>query len=216
MQHLCTPSTSITDSALTTLLHGLLPPAATAAARRIRHTDEALLTIEERLSLSALAPASAAHGAGRHLARRLCAELGFPTTAIPRHPSGMPLWPPGVVGAIAHDEEFSVAVAAPAGRYDGIGVDIEPPGHVEESLLALIAAPAERRMLRALGCPAKALFCIKESVFKAVYPRDHIFLEFSGIHVDLHQGTAATHYGRQVRFRVVTHPHVLALAWADR
>jgi 4'-phosphopantetheinyl transferase EntD len=210
----CKQSTSITEATLATLLHGLLPPGATAAARRIRSADGALLTTEERASLEPAAdPHAAARGAGRHIARQLCATLGVPTTAIARHPSGMPLFPPGVAGSIAHDEEFSVAVAAPGERYDGIGVDIEPPGPVEGSLLALIATPAERAMLRATGCPAKALFCIKESVFKAVYPRDRIFLEYSGIRVDLHHGIATAYYGRQVFFRALTLPQIIAISW---
>jgi enterobactin synthetase component D len=65
------------------------------------------------------------------LAGRLCAEealriaTGRPCV-VGRDVSGMPLWPVGMVGSIAHTDDVACAVVAKQAGTFGIGIDIEP------------------------------------------------------------------------------------------
>jgi 4'-phosphopantetheinyl transferase EntD len=192
-----------------------LPLEAIAAVKAIEVGDEAFLTARELATMgSPLMAVQRASGAARCLARQLFDRLGIDARDLPRSGTGAPLWPVRVIGSLAHDAAFAAAVVARSGKLKGVGIDIEPSERLEAEVAELVATDAGER--EQFGCDSfgdKALFCIKEAVFKAVNPHDEIFLEFDEVVVDRSSQTARTCYGRQVRWRVLTSPRVIAIAW---
>ena len=153
-------------------------------------------------------------GAARIVARALLGSLGYPGIAIPRSETGAPVWPSGVIGSLAHDEDVAVAAIARAGRFSGLGIDVEPAVPLPPGLSSLIATPAERRCYRPEIIESRILFSIKEAVYKALNPLDGIFLDFQDVEVDLSAHRAVARSGRTIGFAFTMAPRVLAIAFA--
>jgi len=199
---------------LNRFLRDALPAGCIGEVRRIKPGDEQLLAAVEAEGLErAVLSVRQASGAGRDIARTLCEKLGVPITGIPRSPKRYPVWPAGITGSITHDAEFAAAVIAPADRFDGVGIDIEPAVPLTPEIRSLVGQPEEwAGFSRFVPCD-KALFSIKEAVFKAVYPRDEIFLDFHDVTVAFAPQTATISYGGTVHWRILSSPRVLAIAW---
>jgi 4'-phosphopantetheinyl transferase EntD len=181
-----------------------LPTGSAAAVRLIRADDERLLTpLEARGLERAVSRVRRASGAGRDLARTLCGQFGVPVADIPRSSRHDPVWPTGLLGSITHDNEFAAVVVCRSATLQGIGIDLSQ----------ILGTPEELADFSDLLFGEKVLFSIKEAVFKAVFPRDGIFLEFHNVTVSRASRTASTHYGRVVHWRVLNFPRVLAIAW---
>ncbi|MBV8441443.1 MAG: 4'-phosphopantetheinyl transferase superfamily protein [Hyphomicrobiales bacterium] len=181
-------------------------------ARRIREGDEAGF-----LGPSPLAPAGSkrrrAGGAARIVARRLIAELGGdPSAPLARTPSGAPQWPDGLVGSLAHDNDFAVAAVAGRGRLKGIGVDIEPAEPLPEDIVDFVLSETERRLTDGDGLQRRLVFVAKEAVYKAVHPFDGSELEFEHVEVRLAEARATLHDGRVLS--LVTHAGLKLIAVA--
>lgn len=176
--------------------------------------DDAFLTPEEAATLrnSALVVRRAS-GAARRVARQLTARLGIKIGDIIRDSGGAPRWPEGIVGSLSHDGVIAGAIVAKSGDLGGLGIDVEPPEYLEDGIARLVANYEERKQFDGDPFAEKALFSIKEAVFKAVHPCDHIFLDFLDVRVDRKTQTAETFYGRVVNWRVLTEPHVVSIAW---
>ncbi len=208
------PQPVVETEILHRFLRDELPSCAVGAVRPIKAGDEYLLTTSEAEPLrQAILPVKRATGAGRDLARRLCAQIGVPVGEIPRSPGRFPLWPVGVLGSITHDAQLAAAAVATSEQLRGLGIDIEPAHHLSSEIWAIVATAEEVAQFANIPFGTKALFSIKEAVFKAVYPRDQIFLDFHDVRVNVSARTATTQYGRKVQWRVMTVPHVLAIAW---
>jgi len=204
----------IDTEALKRFLDERLPAGCLGAVRAIVPGDEELLTPLEASGLDrAVISVRRASGAGRDLARLLCKELGSPTVEIPRSPQRYPVWPAGLVGSITHDAQFAAAIAGPANNFGGIGVDIEPPRPLPNGVTEIVASADELMAFSDLPYGDKALFSIKEAVFKAVYPHDRVFLDFCDVTVARSSQMATTNCGRILNWRVLTDPWVLAIAW---
>lgn len=181
----------------------------------IQPGDAALLTPGELEDVGPSAPkVQAASGAVRGVARQLCHRLGKPGAVLRKDCDGVPIWPEGLIGSLAHDRAFVAAVVArPHRGLCGIGVDIEAHMTLDADTAALIVRADEMDSLAKGGVSSLAAFAVKEAVYKAVYPNDRVFLEFHDVALDVRRRVATTAYGRQVFWRVVTTPRVLALAW---
>ena len=153
-----------------------------------------------------------ASGAARIVARGLLAQLGYPDAQVPKGAGGAPIWPAGVVGSLAHDDEVAVAAVGLQRDFASIGIDVEPAGALPADMLALVATPRERRMIDDDPVKAKLLFAAKEAVYKAVYPLDRVFLEFGDIEIDLATGTATTCTGRTLTLRSCASSQIVAVA----
>lgn len=199
---------------LNRFLYKELPAGCIGEVRPIKPGDEQLLAPVEAEGLErAVLSVRRASGAGRDIARSLCAQLGVPVAEIPRSPRRYPIWPAGITGSITHDSEFAAAVVAPADQFGGVGIDIEPPTPLAPDIRELVG---QREEWASFSNPAfcdKALFSIKEAVFKAVYPRDGIFLDFHDVTVAFAPRTATISYGGTVHWRILNSPRVLAIAW---
>lgn len=148
--------------------------------------------------MSAIARASTARmhefALGRRCAREALALLDGPRVAIPMGRFRDPVWPFGYVGSITHTQGFCAAAVAKSvsgnGTILGIGIDCEPLAHLPGELPGLVCSPEERAWLnnhRQDGVPWDRLFfCAKESVYKALFPATHRFLEFRdmGVRID--------------------------------
>jgi 4'-phosphopantetheinyl transferase EntD len=199
---------------LASFLKEQLPEGCIGDVRAILLGDERLLRpIELRGLEAATLSVRRASGAGRDLARRLCHQLEYPVDAIPRSPHRSPMWPSGIVGSISHDAEFVAAAVGHSNAVQGLGIDVEPLQRLPDGVTEMIGSKRELEELSGLEFCDKVLFCIKEAVFKAVYPRDGIFLDFNEVTVSAKPKLAKTTYGRTVNWRVATTPRVLAIAW---
>jgi 4'-phosphopantetheinyl transferase EntD len=203
------------DVALTTALAGLSPPGVLAGHRVIAPRDGDALFPSERVAFQrSVSKVIRQSGAARIVARGLLGSLGYTDIAIPRSETGAPVWPSGVIGSLAHDEDVAVAAIARVGRFSGLGIDVEPAVPLPPGLSSLIATPAERRCYPPEIIGSRILFSIKESVYKALNPLDGIFLDFQDVEVDLSAHRAVTRSGRTIRFAFTTAPRVLAIAFA--
>jgi 4'-phosphopantetheinyl transferase EntD len=119
---------------------------------------------------------------GRLAARDALAELGIGDVGIARAPSGEPLWPQGVVGAISHSNEVALALVGWRSDYVGLGIDVEELGRGPTPRAArLVCRPAEMEWAAPeAGTERLAmLFSAKEAVFKALYPIEGVWLGFA-------------------------------------
>ncbi|HTR14427.1 MAG TPA: 4'-phosphopantetheinyl transferase superfamily protein [Roseiarcus sp.] len=182
--------------------------------RRIRPGDEAAASYPVVAGAASLAR-SRASGAARIVARRLLAELGSDGEApLMRAPSGAPGWPPGIVGSLAHDAEFAVAVAARAGRLLSVGVDVEPAEPLPADLVDLALLPAEREETGGDGVKQRLVFACKEAVYKAIHPLDGSALEYPDIEARLTAGSARLRDGRRLKLATLVTGRLVAAALA--
>jgi 4'-phosphopantetheinyl transferase EntD len=127
--------------------------------------------------------------AGRTCARQALQRLDVPPTIIGRAESGAPLWPPSWVGSIAHCKGCAVAVAGPAARWLGFGIDVEPAEPLPEDAASIALTADERRQLEAMPDGyarwSRALFCAKECVHKLLNPLSGAWLEFDEVSIEL-------------------------------
>ncbi|SDA97408.1 4'-phosphopantetheinyl transferase EntD (siderophore biosynthesis) [Mesorhizobium qingshengii] len=195
----------------------IAPGSVRIGCRVIRDADEAHLLPEEARSIPARQQAMRrASGAARWIAHGLLAELGINDVAILRAPSGAPVWPDGMTGSLAHDDEMAVAAVAPVDRIASLGIDVEPAQPLPDDILALVAIPADRTDAVDRQLAGRILFSAKEAVYKAVYPLDREVLGYEDITVDLDAGHATTKTGRRVSLAYCTGPRVVVLAFVER
>ena len=120
--------------------------------------------------------------AGRAVARAALARLHAPVGPVLPGRAGEPRWPDGVVGSITHCAGYRACAVGLERDMAAIGIDAEPclpldGGSPDGGLLMAVAGDAEWAWLAELraACPAtpwdRVLFCAKESVYKAWYPR---------------------------------------------
>jgi len=183
--------------------------------RLISPGDEDTLLPEEAVT-SPSAKTRRASGAARVVARELLAGAGCENCAIPKAPSGAPIWPSQIVGSLAHDSYVAVAAVAPHCEFAGVGIDIEPAEALPIELLEIIATPSEQSALATYVYGGRLLFAAKEAVYKAVAGLDQIFLNHHDVEVDFLKRKAVVRNGRSVELRFCMSTHLLALAFIRR
>lgn len=195
----------------------IAPVGVRIGCRMIRDGDAAHLLPNEAHSIPARRPAMRrASGAARWIAHGLLAELGVKDVAILRTPSGAPVWPDGIIGSLAHDDDMAMAAVAPVGHIASLGIDVEPALPLPDEILALVATPADRTDAADRHLAGRLLFAAKEAVYKAVYPLDREVLGYEDITVDLNAGRATTKTGRKVGLVYCVAPRVVVLAFVER
>ena len=107
----------IADSTLSIALSALVRPGILIGHRLIAPGDEhALLAAELSAFSRSILKVRRQSGAARGLARDLLKKAGFGEIAIPKSPSGAPVWPPSIVGSLAHDDDVAIAAIASSSR----------------------------------------------------------------------------------------------------
>lgn len=132
--------------------------------------------------------------AGRSCARRAIGALGQRSNIeIIKGEMGRPMWPEGVVGSITHTHEYCAAAVALSDKYLGIGIDVEQNTELGEELLPMICTTKELQWLEEDPSSrlywGKKIFSMKESVYKALYPVYHDFLEFNDVCLSIDRTT---------------------------
>ena len=182
--------------------------------RLIADGDElALLPAEVAAFAGSVLKVRRASGAARIVARMLLSRFGREPYAIPKSTAGMPVWPDGIVGSLAHDAKVAIAAMAAQPEFQSVGIDIEPAEPLAPDLLRIVATAKERDRIEDDPLRGRLLFSIKEAIYKAVYPLDRTFLDHHDVEVSLADGTAVVRNGRVVRFRHCAATHIVALAF---
>ncbi len=182
--------------------------------RLIADGDELALLPDEMAAFSgSVLKVRRASGAARMVARTLLSRFGQASCAIPKSAAGMPVWPVGIVGSLAHDAKVAIAAMAAQSEFQSVGIDIEPAEPLAPDLLDIVTTAKERERIDDDPFRGRLLFSIKEAVYKAVYPLDRTFLDHHDVEVSLADGTAVVRNGRVLRFRHCVAGHIVALAF---
>jgi 4'-phosphopantetheinyl transferase EntD len=203
-----------TTSQLARAIEAMSVPGILVDHRLIAVGDElALLPAEVAAFAGSVLKVRRASGAARIVARMLLSRFGREPYAIPKSTAGMPVWPNGIVGSLAHDTKVAVAAMAAQPEFQSVGIDIEPAEPLAPDLLGIVATAKERDRIEDDPFRGRLLFSIKEAIYKAVYPLDRTFLDHHDVEVSLADGTAVVRNGRVVRFRHCAATHIVALAF---
>jgi 4'-phosphopantetheinyl transferase EntD len=157
---------------------------------------------------------------GRLLLREVLLAMGVEPGPILRTTGGRPALPMGVVASLAHDDDVAVCVAG-AGANLALGIDVEPARPLPAEILDdVITSMGDRNAVTVDGLVdpvrARLLFCVKEAVYKACFPLDEVFLEFTDVAVV--DGTlpgrveVTTTTGRRLIVQTAATPVLLAFA----
>jgi len=184
-------------------------------ARRVSPGDEAAFDDPGSVETAANLPRRRASGAARIVARRLLGELGADASApLRRSPSGAPIWPEGVVGSLAHDDEFAVAAVALRTDIARLGVDIEPAEPLPSDIVDRVLSVGEKRLTNNDRVMSRLIFSSKEAVYKALNALDGSPLEYDDIEIRLAEATAVFRDGRSLRLMAQRGERLVAVAFA--
>ena len=205
---------SPTSLPLQRAIEAMAVPGISVDHRFIADGDELALLPEELLAFAgSVIKVRRASGAARIVARKLLSHFGQAPSAIPKSAAGVPVWPQGIVGSLAHDSQVAVAAVATRRAFLNIGVDIEPAEPLDPDLLDMVATVKERERILDDPYQGRLLFAVKEAIYKAVYPLDGTFLDHHDVEVSLPAGTAVVRNGREVNFRYCVASHIVVLAF---
>lgn len=96
-----------------------------------------------------------------------------------------PIWPQGYLGSISHTSERALAVVAPEGSVTYLGIDHEAmiPMNVATKIAPQILNSDEMQLYYQLSIDfdqfCTIVFSVKESIFKAIYPKVERYINFS-------------------------------------
>jgi 4'-phosphopantetheinyl transferase EntD len=206
--------TVIRDPSLQSAIDALALPGVLIGHRLITLGDEdALLPQEAHAFVSSVVKVRRASGAARIVARQLLAQLGYAPCALPKAPSGAPIWPAGVVGSLTHDSRVAIAAVGRCRDVAALGIDVEPAEPLPSDLLDLVATPQERLKIADDPYHGRLLFAAKEAVYKAVYPLDQTFLDHHDVQISFAERKATVRNGRIVELRFAISAHLVVLAF---
>ncbi|MEX2474083.1 4'-phosphopantetheinyl transferase [Marinobacter sp.] len=146
-----------------------------------------------------------------YLAGRLCAREGLRrATGEPAVPAlgddRAPVWPTGCVGSITHTQGWAASIIGQQSDYAGLGLDAEIIMSDDRALplCRQILTPSEQARFRPelthqAGHFITLVFCLKETLFKALYPL--VQKRFYFEHAEL----LSWHPDGTARLRLLTH-----------
>lgn len=215
-----TPSSGILvnlfeEEALSKAMAAIAPAGVMTRCRMIKPGDEAYLLPEEARTIRSINPSALrASGAVRTIARELLEIHGMGGVAIPRGAAGAPIWPDGLVGSLAHDDQMAVAAVASSKLFRLLGIDVEMAAPLPDELAPMVLLPDDQAGSAFPNLAGRLLFAAKEAVYKAVFPLDGIILNYDDITVNLVDGHAVTSTGRRVGLAYCAVPRIVVLAFA--
>jgi len=172
-------------------LSTLLPREVATVVMTPRHRDMPVLAAEaEYLAAHRMRPRREAEfRAGRACAREALSRIGIDRWPLIPAATREPQWPADVVGSITHSGSYCAAAVAHASHCAGIGIDVEATGRVGDELAPAVCTSSELAALAKCRSGGRRelltlIFSAKESVFKAVFPRQRLFLEFNDVRID--------------------------------
>jgi len=173
------------------LFSGLFPAAVLVDVMQTASADPAdMFPAERAIITGAVSKRQREFCAARQLAHGLLSHLDVdPSFPLLNGPDRVPVWPPGIVGTIAHGGGIAVVAVARAEHFRGLGIDVEPGEALPDGLEKHVCSPAESRWAKTFpiheqGRALKLIFCIKEALYKAQYLVTRQFLDFDAFTVD--------------------------------
>ena len=130
--------------------------------------------------------------AGRQCVSQALAKLGSEENNVMPGVDGLPIWPMGFSGSISHSLGVAMAVVARSEKYSLIGLDLEKTNRISELAARRVIHPLEITFAEDNQVNASILFSLKESFYKAQFPRWHQQGNFRdlALSVDLAKGSA--------------------------
>ena len=192
------------------------------------HFDESLF---QRLAIpapqhlrQALRKRRAEYLASRYGVQQALATFGLDGFILSNNAARAPVWPAGVGGSLSHSHNRVCALlTCDADRLLGIDCEQVMAEATAQEMAEMIVSPAERQRLMALDRPfhqaLTAVFSVKESLYKAIWPWLGQFMEFGDAEVvavgmdcrqmrlRLTRGWSASFYqGREFQARLAWQP----------
>nr|WP_210334854.1 4'-phosphopantetheinyl transferase superfamily protein [Mesorhizobium mediterraneum] len=183
--------------------------------RPIGRVDEAALFASEVAALGRAVPkVRRQSGAARIIARTLLGKLGFPPMPILKTPSGVPTWPAGIVGSLAHHDTVAAAAIAEKDTIGALGIDIERNEPLPDGLIELVTTSRERSMYDLRLLQRRDLFVLKEAVYKACFPLCNEILDFQDVEINVKSSVAyVSRVNRTFSIEVCNSENVIGLAY---
>ncbi len=127
--------------------------------------------------------------AGRACARTMLELYGQGQHTVTIGPHREPIWPQGFIGSITHNGSYAAAVACPANKFIGIGIDIESVVSTDarHAMMDLVVSPEELECMRTEGVDfdfdtlLTLVFSSKESFFKAAFSQAKTYFDFDAL-----------------------------------
>lgn len=175
------------------LLAGLFAPPVRFRAAPLRAGLAQLAPSERALVEKAVAARQCEFAQGRVLAHRLLENLGVADAPLLRDADRVPLWPAGTLGSISHTRGLCAVAVARTREVEALGLDVELATPLSAELRRRVCTGVERRWLEArgeaeAGALGKALFSVKECVYKACFPRLRERWGFQELEVEIEPG----------------------------
>lgn len=178
------------------LIHGLFDAPVLVVSAPICGQISSLTSGERAIVSRAVDKRKTQFATGRILARRLLSDLGYFGFELLRDKDRVPVWPEDVVGSISHTEGLCVVAIASARNRVGIGIDVEPDQPVKAGVEKIVCRTRERDWVESGGASeygrrCRAVFCVKEAVYKSFFPRLRRVWGFQevGVDIDLDENT---------------------------
>lgn len=171
-------------------LDGLFPSFVRLVVAPVTDAPPCPFPEEHQAVAAAVARRQHEFGWGRACARAALEALGVAAVPIGVGAGRQPLWPPGVVGSIAHGGGWAGAAVAAGQDAWGIALDIEPlDPPLSLDVETLVHGAAERSAFSSShplkSHASKVAFCAKECVYKCLFPRTGWSLDFRDATVEV-------------------------------
>jgi enterobactin synthetase component D len=164
--------------------------------------------------LAVLSPRATPRRRRQFLLGRLAARIALRRAGcrqpppILRGPRGEPLQPRAWLVSITHSGDLAAAIAAHHHRCKGLGIDLERSSRrLSLDVSRTVGLPEERTWIgNGPGAPRRLLmlFTAKEALYKALYPRDRMFLGFRDVRL---QWQESEHRFQGELLRASSHAH---------
>ncbi|MGK3141514.1 4'-phosphopantetheinyl transferase family protein [Pantoea sp. C2G6] len=120
--------------------------------------------------------------ASRYLVRSVMAELGIADFILTNAPDRSPCWPAGVQASLSHSNDLVVLTVSRQPYALGVDVEQVMSERTAEEMADMLMNQQEQQRLQTLpmrfSAAATLLFSLKESLYKALWPRLHQPMEF--------------------------------------
>lgn len=128
--------------------------------------------------------------AGRAAVRMATIADGSEPFAVPMGVDRAPVWPPGIVGSIAHSSDICLAAISRSKRYAAIGIDVEPNVALPPEIAAEVIHEGDGLELKTGAAPLTKqhyveVFSAKEAAYKCQFPLTGSVFGFDALSIRL-------------------------------
>jgi len=123
---------------------------------------------------------------GRLAAKTSLIQAGFLPLPIGKGEQGAPLWPPGAIASLAHDNGLAGCLIAQRGsQVRSLGLDFELRSRSLGAKLfpSLFSTPEVDLVQEDLSWKPLAAFCAKEAIYKCLNPLTKDFFDFKEVQI---------------------------------